>query len=180
MGNIKFFLLMFFQMVIVADGFWVEERSALLELQANIMSSNGELLVDWEGYNTNGFTDCCFWKSVKCSLETGRVIKLDLKTNFGSGDGWRFNASLFLPFKSLQVLLLSYRNIIGWTKNEGFSKLKQLPNLKILDLQFNHIHPKVLKLGAQVDTSFSIPTTYNSSTSSNINSTYETVAIFAI
>ncbi|KAH0646951.1 hypothetical protein KY284_034835 [Solanum tuberosum] len=92
-------------MVIVANGCWVEERSALLELQANIMSSNGELLVDWE----------------------------------------------------------------------GFSKLKQLPNLKILDLQFNPFHPKVLlsslcwisslevlKLGADVDTSFSVAT-YNSS-----------------
>ncbi|KAH0641862.1 hypothetical protein KY290_033482 [Solanum tuberosum] len=162
----------------MANGCWEEERSALLDLQANIMSSNGELLVDWEAYYTNGFTDCCFWKRVKCSLATGRVIKLDLETNFGTGDGWRFNASLFLPFKSLQVLLLSYGNIIGWTKNEGFSKLKQLPNLKVLDLQFNHIHPKdllsslrwissleVLKLGADVDTSFNVPPTYNSSTS---------------
>ncbi|XP_069143850.1 cuscuta receptor 1-like isoform X2 [Solanum lycopersicum] len=130
---------------------------------------------DWEGYNTNGFTDCCFWKSVKCNLATGRVIKLDLKAGFGTGDGWIFNASLFLPFKSLQVLVLSSQNIIGWTRNEGFSKLRQLPNLKVLDLQYNPIHPKVLlsslcwisslevlKLGVDVDTSFSIPTTYNS------------------
>ncbi|WMV40951.1 hypothetical protein MTR67_034336 [Solanum verrucosum] len=97
---------------------------------------------------------------------------------FGSGDVWRFNASLFLPFKFLQLLSLSNRNITGWTKNEGFSKLKQLPNLKVVDLQYNHIHPKVLlsslcwisslevlKLGAHVDTSFNVPTTYNSSTS---------------
>ncbi|KAK4707319.1 hypothetical protein R3W88_033093 [Solanum pinnatisectum] len=176
MRNIKFLLLVFFLIVIVANGCWEEERSALLELQANIMSSNGELLVDWAGYNANGFTDCCFWKSVKCSLETGRVIKLDLGSErFGSGDDWRFNASLFLPFKSLQVLLSSYRNITGWTKNEGI--YGQLPNLKILKLQFNHIHPKdllsslcwissleVLKLGAHVDTSLNVPT-YNSSTS---------------
>ncbi|KAH0646549.1 hypothetical protein KY284_034433 [Solanum tuberosum] len=163
----------------MANGCWEEERIALLELQANIMSSNGELLVDWAGYNANGFTDCCFWKSVKCSLETDRVIKLDLGSErFGSGDDWSFNASLFLPFKSLQVLLLSYRNITGWTKNEGFSKLRQLPNLKVVDLQYNHIHPKVLlsslcwisslevlKLGAHVDTSFNVLTTYNSSMS---------------
>uniref|UniRef100_M1CYJ1 Serine-threonine protein kinase, plant-type n=1 Tax=Solanum tuberosum TaxID=4113 RepID=M1CYJ1_SOLTU len=176
MGNIKLLLLAFFLIVIVANGCWEEERNALLELQANIMSSNGELLVDWEGYNANGFIDCCFWESVKCSLETGRVIKLSLGSErFGSGDDWRFNASLFLPFKSLQFLLLSNRNIIGWTKNEGFSKLSQLPNLIEVDLQFNPIHPKVLlsslcsisslevlKLGADADTSFSIPTTYNS------------------
>lgn len=119
MGNIKFLLLVFFLIVVVVNGCWEEERNALLELQTNIMSSNGELLVDWEGYNTNGFTDCCFWKSVKCNLATGRVIKLDLKAGFGTGDGWIFNASLFLPFKSLQVLVLSSQNIIGWTRNEG-------------------------------------------------------------
>lgn len=58
----------------------------------------------------------------------------------------------------------------------GFSKLRQLPNLKVLDLQYNPIHPKVLlsslcwisslevlKLGVDVDTSFSIPMTYNTS-----------------
>ncbi|KAL3360793.1 hypothetical protein AABB24_013977 [Solanum stoloniferum] len=173
MGNNKFLLLVFFQMVIVANGCWEEERSSLLDLQANIMSSNGELLVDWAGYNANGFTDCCFWKRVKCSLETGRVIKLDLGTGFDTGDGWRFNASIFLPFKSLQLLSLSSRNIIGWTKNEGFSKLRQLPNLKVVDLQFTPIHPEVLlsslcwisslevlKLGANVYTSFNVPT-YN-------------------
>ncbi|XP_055821945.1 receptor-like protein 9b isoform X1 [Solanum dulcamara] len=171
MWNSKFLLLMFFVMVIVANGCWEEERSALLELQANRMSSNGELLVDWAGYNANGFTDCCFWNRVKCSLASGRVIELNLETRLGSEDGWRFNASFFLPFKSLQVLLLSSRNIIGWTKNEGFSKLRKLPNLKVVDLQFNPIHPKVLisslcwisslevlKLGAHVGTTFSIPT----------------------
>ncbi|WMV40944.1 hypothetical protein MTR67_034329 [Solanum verrucosum] len=83
------------------------------------MSSNGELVVDWAGYNANGFINYCFWKEVKCSLATGRVIELDLAARFGSGHDWRFNASLFLPFKSLQLLFLSYRNIIGWTKNEG-------------------------------------------------------------
>ncbi|KAH0644559.1 hypothetical protein KY284_032443 [Solanum tuberosum] len=179
MGNIKFLLLVFSLIAIVANGYWEEERSALLDLQANIMRSNGELLVDWAGYNANGFIDCCFWESVKCSLETGRVIKLNLGSErFGSGDIWRFNASLFLPFKSLQVLLLSNRNITGWTKNEGFSKLRQLPNLKEVDLQYNPIHPKVLlsslcsisslevlKLGVDVGTSFSIPTTYNTSIS---------------
>ncbi|KAK4729537.1 hypothetical protein R3W88_022525 [Solanum pinnatisectum] len=144
MRNIKFLLLVFFLIVIVANGCWEEERSALLELQANIMSSNGELLVDWAGYNANGFTDyCCFWKRVKCSLATGRVIKLNLETNFGTGDGWRFNVSLFLPFKSLQLLSLSSRNIIGWTKNEDLlSSLCWISSLE------------VLKLGAHVDTSF--------------------------
>uniref|UniRef100_M1CYJ8 Leucine-rich repeat-containing N-terminal plant-type domain-containing protein n=1 Tax=Solanum tuberosum TaxID=4113 RepID=M1CYJ8_SOLTU len=111
MGNIKLLLLVFFMMVIMVNGYWEEERNALLELQANIMNSNGELLVDWAGYNANGFINCCFWEKVKCSLATSRVIELDLAARLGSGDDWRFNASLFLPFKSLKLLLLSNRNI---------------------------------------------------------------------
>nr|XP_016493523.1 PREDICTED: leucine-rich repeat receptor-like serine/threonine-protein kinase BAM3 isoform X2 [Nicotiana tabacum] len=58
--------------------------------------------------------------------------------------GWNFNASLFLPFKSLQVLILSQNYITGWTKIEGFDKLSHLTNLKVLDLQHNYLHPSVL------------------------------------
>ncbi|KAK4708456.1 hypothetical protein R3W88_029381 [Solanum pinnatisectum] len=49
MGNIKFWL-PFLLIAIVANGCWEEERNALLELQTNIMSSNGKLLVDWAGW----------------------------------------------------------------------------------------------------------------------------------
>ncbi|KAG5589874.1 hypothetical protein H5410_040388 [Solanum commersonii] len=74
------------------------------------------------------------------------------------------------------VIVANGELLVDW---EGFSKLKQLPNLKILDLQFNPIHPKVLlsslcwissleilKLGAHLNTSFNVLTTYNSSISS--------------
>ncbi|KAG5589875.1 hypothetical protein H5410_040389 [Solanum commersonii] len=49
------------------------------------MSSNGELLVDWAGYNETDLIDCCSWNRVKCNLTTGQVIELNLTTRFGSG-----------------------------------------------------------------------------------------------
>ncbi|XP_075108901.1 cuscuta receptor 1 [Nicotiana tabacum] len=145
MGNIKLWLWVFFLMIIVANGCLDEERSALLELQADMMSSNGGTLYVWAGYNESGFVDYCSWPGVKCSLATGRVIKLDLiQATYGSMDGWNFNASLFLPFKSLQVLHLSAYSITGGTKIEGIDKLSHLTNLKVLDLQYNLVHPNVL------------------------------------
>ncbi|XP_059316471.1 cuscuta receptor 1-like [Lycium ferocissimum] len=158
MGKIKFWLLVLYLVVVanqwqritgsatVPDMCWEEERSALLELQANMMSSNGGLLALWAAYNESGFLDCCSWRWVKCNLATGRVIKLNLEAiRQGAGDGWSFNASLFLPFKSLEVLILSDNYIIGSTKNEGFDKLSHLTNLKVLDLQSNYLRfPNVL------------------------------------
>ncbi|WMV23621.1 hypothetical protein MTR67_017006 [Solanum verrucosum] len=158
MRNIKFWLLVLY-LVLVANQWqrisysaaapnrcWEEERSALLKLQENMMSSNGGRLTLWEAYNETGFLDCCLWRWVNCNLTTGRVIQLNLRAaRQGSGDGWSFNASLFLPFKSLQVLILSENYITGWNKNEGFNKLSELTNLKVLDLQYNYLlFPNVL------------------------------------
>ncbi|XP_009798647.1 cuscuta receptor 1-like [Nicotiana sylvestris] len=141
MGNMNFWLWVVFLMISAANGCWEEERNALLELHANMMSSNGGILA----WGESGFVDCCSCYRVKCSLATGRVIKLDLRqARFGSMYGWNFNASLFLPFKSLQVLILSQNYITGWTKIEGFDKLSHLTNLKVLDLQHNYLHPSVL------------------------------------
>ncbi|KAF3675709.1 putative 54S ribosomal protein L51, mitochondrial-like [Capsicum annuum] len=128
------------------DRCWDEERSALLELQANMMSSNGGHLGLWETYNEIGYSDCCSWYWVKCNLTTDRVVELDLReARLGSGVGWSFNATLFLPFKSLQVLLLSENFVAGWNKNEGFDKLSQLTNLKVLVLGLNYLpFPNVL------------------------------------
>ncbi|KAM3290974.1 hypothetical protein P3S67_019263 [Capsicum chacoense] len=159
MGNIKFWLWVIFMVAMAnqwqritgsgtahPDRCWDEERSALLELQANMMSSNGGHLGLWETYNEIGYSDCCSWYWVKCNLTTDRVVELDLReARLGSGVGWSFNATLFLPFKSLQVLLLSENFVAGWNKNEGFDKLSQLTNLKVLVLGLNYLpFPNVL------------------------------------
>nr|XP_009761786.1 PREDICTED: uncharacterized protein LOC104213920 [Nicotiana sylvestris] len=142
MGNIKLWLWVVFLMIIVANGCLDEERNALLELQADMASLKGGNI--WGGYNESGFVDCCSWPGVKCSLATGRVIKLNHRRASLVGDGWNFNASLFLPFKSLQVLCLSAYSITGWAKIEGIDKLSHLTNLKVLDVQYSPLHPNVL------------------------------------
>ncbi|KAF3627900.1 putative 54S ribosomal protein L51, mitochondrial-like [Capsicum annuum] len=117
---------------------WDEERSALLELQANMMSSDGGQLGLWATYNEIGYSDCCSWRWVKCYLTTGRVIELNLRAaRQGSGVAWSFNATLFLPFKSLQLLVLSENFIAGWNKNEDegiTGKCPGMSNLRALAL----------------------------------------------
>ncbi|CAN4107164.1 unnamed protein product [Withania somnifera] len=77
---------------------------------------------------------------VKCNVTTRQVIEHDLgQASEGLWDGWRFNVSLFLPFKWLKVLTLHDNNVIGWTENEG-----RRAKLKVVDLLKNHIHLNVL------------------------------------
>ncbi|KAM3327884.1 hypothetical protein P3S68_033346 [Capsicum galapagoense] len=117
---------------------WNEERTALLQLKANIKYStrDDDYLSSW---GANETSDCCRWEGIVCSNTTRRVIELSI-----TGDilrNWRFNASLFVPFKNLKALLLPGHSLAGWVKNEGFEKLRRLRNLEVLDLsgnRFNH------------------------------------------
>ncbi|PHT41537.1 hypothetical protein CQW23_20391 [Capsicum baccatum] len=83
MGNIKFWLWVIFMVAMAnqwqritgsgtarPDRCWDEERSALLELQANMMSSNGGHLGLWETYNEIGYSDCCSWYWVRVNSKT--------------------------------------------------------------------------------------------------------------
>ncbi|XP_031399685.1 receptor-like protein EIX2 isoform X2 [Punica granatum] len=49
------------------------ERDALLEFKRGLID-NSNLLSSWVG------DDCCSWKGVRCSEQTGRVLKLDLRS----------------------------------------------------------------------------------------------------
>ncbi|PHT99695.1 hypothetical protein BC332_29483 [Capsicum chinense] len=117
---------------------WNEERTALLQLKANIKysTSDDDYLSSW---GANETSDCCRWEGIVCSNTTRRVIELSI-----TGDilrNWRFNASLFVPFKNLKALLLPGHSLAGWVRNEGFEKLRRLRNLEVLDLsgnRFNH------------------------------------------
>nr|GLL41332.1 polygalacturonase inhibitor-like [Ipomoea trifida] len=69
--------------------------------------------------------------------------KEDPKVKQIQGD-WHFNASLFLPFKMLRVLSLSQNSLIGWVENQGFEKLSELSELKVLNLFGNNFNRSVL------------------------------------
>ncbi|XP_038696237.1 receptor-like protein 13 [Tripterygium wilfordii] len=117
-------------------GCWEQERLALLQLKPLFNQ------LDWlEGEETS---DCCKWGSVKCNPATGRVITLSLSRTLNSPVLY-INASLFLPFEELNILYLSFNNIVGCIENEGFEILSsRLNNLEVLDLGQNSFNQSML------------------------------------
>ncbi|KAM3327881.1 hypothetical protein P3S68_033343 [Capsicum galapagoense] len=138
---------------------WNEERTALLQLKANIKySTSYDYLSSW---GANETAECCQWEGIVCSNNTRRVIELSfgvknisqeeqLSTLNGTYTddilrNWLFNASLFVPFKNLKALLLPGHSLAGWVKNEGFEKLRRLRKLEVLDLSGNNFNCSILE-----------------------------------
>ncbi|PHT99693.1 hypothetical protein BC332_29481 [Capsicum chinense] len=139
---------------------WKEERTALLQLKANIKysASNEDYLSSWGANETSG---CCRWDGIVCSNTTRRVIELSiavkkiskeeqLSTLYGTYTddilrNWLFNASLFVPFKNLKALLLPGHSLAGWVKNEGSEKLRHLRKIESLDLSWNGFNRSIFQ-----------------------------------
>ncbi|KAJ9560149.1 hypothetical protein OSB04_005309 [Centaurea solstitialis] len=123
-----------------------EERKALLEIKASLISYGGDdvdhLLPTWSDEGS----ECCEWERVKCNSSNGHVTDLAFK-NLGEivYDGftrkiWELNVSVFLHFKQLRSLNLSSNfldNVIEF--NTGIGRLSSLKKLEMLDLSNNHI-----------------------------------------
>jgi len=91
-----------------------EERIGLLEIKA-LIDPNHLFLGDWVDSS-----NCCEWPRIKCDNTTRRVIQLSLRDARDKSLGdWVLNASLFLPFKELQSLDLSFNGLVGCSENEG-------------------------------------------------------------
>ncbi|KAM3327878.1 receptor-like protein 15 isoform X1 [Capsicum galapagoense] len=137
---------------------WNEERTALLQLKANIKYSIGnDYLSSW---GANETSDCCRWEGIVCSNITRRVIELSIiakEEQLSNGTytddilrNWLFNASLFVPFKSLKALLLPGHSLAGWVKNEGFEKLRRLRKLEVLNLSRNNFNRSIFESISQL------------------------------
>nr|TKR91849.1 hypothetical protein D5086_0000219710 [Populus alba] len=121
-----------------------EERISLLEIKAwfNHAGAPGSYYLD--GWGKEHF-NCCNWDWVVCDNTTNRLIELDL--SYVNYDGLNavedldLNASLFLPFKELEILDLSANQLVGGLKNQGFqllvSRLRQFEELDLSDNKFN-------------------------------------------
>ncbi|KAM3327885.1 receptor-like protein 15 [Capsicum galapagoense] len=154
---------------------WNEERTALLQLKANIKySTSDDYLSSW---GANETTNCCEWEGIVCSNTTRRVIELSfgvkkisqeeqLSTLNGTYTdnilrNWLFNASLFVPFKNLKALLLPGHSLAGWVKNEGFEKLRRLRKLEVLDLTGNNFNRSILESVSQLSSLKSLNLSHN-------------------
>ncbi|KAD4585420.1 hypothetical protein E3N88_23021 [Mikania micrantha] len=127
-----------------------EERKALLEIKASLISSHGYgpdvlVLPTWVD---NG--ECCDWDRVKCNKTTGHVTNLLLKNlkgnleddmSFESKDPseklWPLNISIFLHFEELGSLDLSWNYLDNEVLNTDIETLSRLEKLEILDLSSN-------------------------------------------
>ena len=101
-----------------------EERKALLEIKASYIktydSKIDHFLPTWVDYDTStpgdGGGNCCDWERVSCNTSTGHVTDLslyklrglDISYMDGGNKSWPLNFSLFLHFKELRSLNLSY------------------------------------------------------------------------
>ncbi|KAL7619342.1 hypothetical protein Lser_V15G01243 [Lactuca serriola] len=130
-----------------------EERKALLEVKASHMNSyDSEIdnfLPTWVDYGSStpgdGGSDCGDWERVNCNTTTGHVIELSLYNLRGMVDEnmelgiklWPLNVSLFLHFKELTSLNLSYNFLDKEIIKTGLESLSSLKKLEELDLSFN-------------------------------------------
>ncbi|KAI8570571.1 hypothetical protein RHMOL_Rhmol01G0045200 [Rhododendron molle] len=80
---------------------------------------NGTSLPSWEEDDN---MDCCHWECVECYSTTHRVIKHKLNRTIGYWSiEWHLNASILLPFESLQSLNLSQNQLQSFVGNEGMA-----------------------------------------------------------
>ncbi|CAI9267555.1 unnamed protein product [Lactuca saligna] len=125
-----------------------EERNALLEIKASAYDSKMDhFLPTWIDHGG----DCCDWERVNCNIITGHVtdlflynlrgmndVDMELQSRYQGNKLWPLNVSLFLHFKELKTLNLSYdfldKEMIMKT---GLGRLSSLNKLETLDLSKN-------------------------------------------
>ncbi|KAI3510865.1 hypothetical protein L1887_18002 [Cichorium endivia] len=120
-------------MVCQTQGYCLEEeKKALLEIKASHMKTHDfkmdDFLPTWVDYG-----NCCDWERVSCNTTTGHVTELSLYRLRGS-KLWPLNVSLFLHFKELRNLNLSYDFLDKEIIKTGFERLSSLKKLEILQL----------------------------------------------
>jgi len=98
-----------------------EERISLLEIKA-WFNHAGAGSYELEGWDKEHF-NCCNWDRVVCDNTTNRVIELRLSfvnyDDLNALEDLDLNASLFLPFKELEILDLTDNQLVGGLKNQG-------------------------------------------------------------
>ncbi|KAI3691070.1 hypothetical protein L2E82_49287 [Cichorium intybus] len=111
------------------------ERKALLQFK-NGLTDDYALLETWR--NTSTSQDCCKWRGVECSIDTGQVIKLDLHVDFQADVGQYFGLSGQIDSSLLLLTSLQYLDLSGntFTRIPKFlGSLKTLQHLKLANIK---------------------------------------------
>ena len=97
-----------------------EERNSLLEIKA-WFSHAGAGFSYLQGWDKEDLY-CCNWDWISCDSTTNRVIELYLSgvNEDALGKDLYLNASLFLPFKELEILDLSWNQLVCGLKNQRY------------------------------------------------------------
>ncbi|KVH75738.1 receptor-like protein 1 [Cynara cardunculus var. scolymus] len=138
-------------MVCRIDGGCIEEeRKVLLEIKTSLIDSNfldlNGFLLSWVDDGSIG-GECCDWERVTCNTTTGHVTNLTLRNMVGLPEQfyedcksiWPLNVSVFLNFKELTSLNLSWNCLDNNIVNTGLGRLSSLRKLETLDLSHNSI-----------------------------------------
>ncbi|MED6106706.1 hypothetical protein PIB30_007029 [Stylosanthes scabra] len=115
-----------------SSGCFPEEKRSLLEFKASY--SDDSLLPSW--VDDDHHSNCCKWERVTCDPSSNHVTNLSLHGLYKHGsmpnrDGVfdcygspSLNSSLFLPFKELRTLDLSFNCFGDFTWNPGILSSK--------------------------------------------------------
>ncbi|KAJ9561327.1 hypothetical protein OSB04_006487 [Centaurea solstitialis] len=116
-----------------------EERNALLQIKTSLVDSYAfhvaPPLPSW----VDDGGECCDWERVNCNSTTGHVIDLSLRNIASENKNWPLNVSVFLHFKELTSLNLSWNNLDDGIVNTGLGRFSSLKKLQTLDLSDNSI-----------------------------------------
>ncbi|KAJ3694391.1 hypothetical protein LUZ60_009871 [Juncus effusus] len=152
MPAFSIFLLRFFAIqTILVHGCFQHEREALLKFKAGLNDPSG-LLVSWRG------EECCTWAGIKCSNQTGHVVKLNLFTPYpcettaelcfiadevhrSFGNSWS-NTSFSGEIPQKIAALLGLRNLnLSYNKLDGAipEEIGNMQSLESLDFRANRM-----------------------------------------
>ena len=119
------------------------ERQALLEFKKGLVDDYGRLS-SWGSQDEN--KNCCNWKGIHCSKQTGHVLKLDLQGDSEKTQPLQGNiSSSLLELHHLSSLDLSCNDFNMSQIPEFIDSFNNLKNLNLLEAEFGGTIP--YKLG---------------------------------
>ncbi|TXG55559.1 hypothetical protein EZV62_020815 [Acer yangbiense] len=128
-----------------------KEHSALLRFKESLFIhheyyySDSACSTKTELWNLKGNGDCCSWEGVKCNVDTGYVIKLDLSSSYLYGS--INSSSTLFHLVHLQWLSLAYNNFTDSKIPSGIMNLSRLSHLNLSHSYFSgQIPPEMLEL----------------------------------